>query len=125
MSKYKELLDKFSSYHCNGIFYAFSEEQFELGMKICGYDKNTKLVQDGMGGYGTKEAFDERHEFFNAVEEEIRQKCTPDEVFEFEYWNHECGYTYDYSEALEITRSYFPDYTPSRAFLGELEEKSC
>ena len=125
MSTYKEFLDKFSSYHCNGIFYAFSDKQFEEGMKKCGYDENTKLVKDGMGGFGTREAFNERHEFYKAVEEEIRQNCTPDEIFEFEYWNHECGYTYDYSEALEITRDYFPDYKPSSELLGKLREQYC
>ena len=125
MSNYKKFLDKISSYHCNGIFYAFSNEQFEKGMKACGYDENTKLVKDGMGGYGTREAFDERHKFYSSVEEEIRQNCTPDEIFEFEYWNHECGYTYDYSEALEIVRSYFPNYTPSSELLGKLRKQYC
>ena len=121
---YRLYLDKISKYDGKGIFYAFSEEQFVKGMKECGYDENTKLLRDGMGGYGTREAFEERHEFFNVVEEEIRQNCKPDEVFEFEYWNHECGYTGDHSEALEITRGYFPNYVPSKELLCELNLKS-
>lgn len=120
---YKNYLDKFSTYHNDGIFYAFSKEQFEKGMKECGYKKSGHLLKDGMGGFGTKEAFDERRRFYKEVEKEIRLNCTPDEIFEFEWWNHECGYTYDYSEALAITRDYFPDYVPTRELLQRLQDR--
>lgn len=43
-----------------------------------------------------------------------------EEIFKFEYWNHECGYTGDYSEALEITQIYFEDYIPSAKLLTQL-----
>lgn len=118
---YVQLKKKFEEYENKGIFYAFSKEQFEKGMKKCGYDENTKLVQDGMGGYGTKEAFDERRNFYKEVEEEIRKTCTPEEIFKYEYWNHECEYTGEWDEAIEMTKSYFPKFELTNEILRSLK----
>lgn len=123
MSLYHEINEKAYKHNFEGIFYAFSDKQFEEGMKKCGYDENTKLVKDGMGGFGTKEAFDERRKFYKKINDEIREKCTPEEIFEYEWWNHECGLTYDYSEALEITQEYFPDWEPEDRIVNKLQDK--
>jgi hypothetical protein len=81
------------------------------------------LVGDGYGGIGTREAFKARHDYFETIEKEISEQCNPDEIFEYEYWNHECGYTGDWSEALNITKAYFPEYTPTRKLLNKLQDE--
>lgn len=131
MSKYQDIKDK--AYHIKmpGIFYAFDDKQFNEGLLREGYikegetyqdlkDKGIKLTTDGLGGYGTKEAFEQRNKQYEEIDEEIKENCTPEEIFEYEYHNHECGYTGDWSEALEITNEYFPDFKPTRKLLNKL-----
>lgn len=131
MSKYQDIKDKASKMKMPGIFYAFSDKQFVEGLVREGYidegqtyedfkKKGITLYHDGYGGYGTKEALDARFKKYREIDKEIKENCTPEEIFQYEYHNHECGYTGDYSEALEITNEYFPDFKPTRKLLNEL-----
>ena len=68
-------------------FYAFGEWQFHEGLKKFGLEE------------GTKEGLDE---YFQALRErtaadraQIREKCTPQDVYEVEYNNYECMYDWD------------------------------
>ena len=115
MNTYKELKEKYYESD-KGIFYAFSGEQFIKGMTMCGYDKNTKLIRDDMGGFGTKEAFIKRKERCEAIKNEIIEKCTPEEIYKYEFINHECGYTGDDSEAVKVVREYFKDFESKELF---------
>lgn len=122
MNKYMELAyDVICHAPSEGIFYAFSDKQFEEGMKQCGYTQadidSGRIVKDGIGGFGTREAFDRRNKFYNEVYERIKNECTPEEIFEAEFSNHECGYTGEWTEALEVVREYFPDYTPKASLI--------
>ena len=58
MSKYAELKRKGQTAPADGIFYAFSDEQFAKGLAKCGYTQadvdSGKIVADGFGGYETK-----------------------------------------------------------------------
>lgn len=122
MNKYQELAYNVICHGpSEGIFYAFSDKQFEEGMKKCGYTQadidSGRIIKDGIGGFGTREAFDRRNNFYNEIHERIKKECTPEEIFEMEFGNHECGYTGDWSEALEVVREYFPDYTPTRELI--------
>ena len=127
MSKYAELKRKGETAPADGIFYAFSDEQFAEGLAKCGYTQadvdSGKIVADGFGGYGTIEAFDKRSEFYAKLAERIKIECMPDEIFSYEYWNYECNYTGDIEDALKVTQKYFPWYKPSERLLNELEEK--
>lgn len=122
--KYADYLDVMSSHSHEGIFYAFDDEQFKRGLEKCGYTSETKILKDGFGGFGTREAFDRRHQFYKDTEEKIKRDCTPEEIFSFEYWNHECGYSYDYSEALEIVQLYFPDWLPTAKLLNKIQKEN-
>ena len=115
MNTYKELQEKFYEPD-EGVFYAFSGEQFIKGMAMCGYDKNTKLLKDNMGGFGTKEALIKKKERLEAIKKEIQEKCTPEEIYKYEFINYECGYTGDDSEAVKIVKSFFPDFEPKELF---------
>lgn len=128
MGKYAELKRKaVDNAPVDGIFYAFSDEQFAEGLAKCGYTQadvdDGNIVTDGLGGYGTMEAFDKRNELYAQYNERIKLECMPDEIFSYEYWNHNCNYTGDIVDALKVTQSYFPWYKPSKRLLNELEEK--
>lgn len=115
MNTYKELKNKFGASY-EGIFYAFSEKQFQEGMARCGYKDTSNLITDGMGGVGTREAFRKRAEAWDKIEKEIQEKCTPEEIYRYEFINYECGYTGDDSEAVEIVRKFFKDFESKELF---------
>ena len=126
MSKYTELKEKYSSYHNDGIEYVFGQDQWQDYLKRHNLTKEqaeATLISDGYGGIGTKEAFKARHDYFESIEKEISKQCNPDEIFEHEYWNHECGYTGDWSEALNITQCYFPNYKPKKNLINRLQKE--
>lgn len=127
MTKYTDLKDEASKHHFEGIDYVFGQSQLKEYFERTGYTeadiKSGKLVGDGFGGIGTREAFKARDEWFNQLDERIKAECTPEEIFKHEWWNHECGYTGDHETALRITRCYFPKYTPTQKLLNELQAK--
>jgi hypothetical protein len=89
-----------------GCFFAFSNEQFAAGISEKGLEG--KKIYRGSGGlYGTKEGIEALMNFYDNISIEITEKCTPAEVYEYEYWNHECEYIGDDSEAMKIVVSYF------------------
>lgn len=104
------------------LFCAFSDEQFAKGLAKLGV-KEECVVAGGCGCYGTQEGFEEQTAFFEGLEERIRKECTPDEIYKYEWWNHECGYTYEDDEALKIVRYYFPKYKPTKALKEKLQAK--
>lgn len=125
-NKYTEFRDEYSKYHNDGIEYVFGQDQWRDYLKrhnLTEEQAEATLVSDGYGGIGTKEAFKARDEYFDSVAKKISEQCNPDEIFEYEYWNHECGYTGDWSEALRITRAYFPKYVPTRKLLNKLQKE--
>lgn len=68
-------------------FFAFSEKQFEEGIKRC---NDKKVYSAGHGMFGTMEGLDKYFEFCNNKEKIIRESCNPQEVYYWEYNNHEC-----------------------------------
>lgn len=130
-SIYKELKEKARTMPLNGIFFAFDNKQFIDGCIKCGYLKqgqtmedfkksDIKLVTIGGGGYGSEQAVENMHKQYEQIDNEIRQQCNPDDIFRYEFWNYECGYTMDYEDALKATRHYFPKYKPSKKLVEQL-----
>lgn len=70
-------------------FFAFSDQQFNEGVEKFNLH-GKKLYHAGMGLYGTKEGIDDFFEQYKDPEKEIKEKCNPQEVYFFEYNNHEC-----------------------------------
>ena len=87
-------------------FFAFSDQQFGEGIK-----KNNlegKKIYRGMAGlYGTHEGIKQLYDFYDNLSKEIGEKCNPQEVYDYEFGNHECGYVGDDAEAMKIVISYF------------------
>lgn len=84
-----------------GCFFAFSNEQFAEGIKEKGLE-GQKLYDGGMGLYGTKEGIRKVMDFYDAVNEEVKANCRPQDVYNYEWSNHECSYTNDDAEAMQV-----------------------
>ena len=88
------------------IFFAFSNKQFDEGLRELNERHHTDLTEKdicaaGFGMYGTR---DDITEFFRRSHEKnkkIPELFTPQTVYNYEYNNHECGYTGDDYEAIK------------------------
>ena len=106
MKPYQELSDKHPEMiEC---FFAFSKEQIEKGIKEKGLEgKKLCRYSDINGLFGTREGITQFLKFYDDRHNEIAAECDPQEVYDHEYWNHECGYVCDDSEAINIVIGYF------------------
>ena len=98
LKRYKELCDErckvdVAKYDC---FFAFSNRQFADGLKtIRPLQEGEKLVSIGAGGYGTKDGAKRLFAFYDSINDKIRSECNPQEVYVYEYNNHECCIDWD------------------------------
>ncbi len=89
-------------------FFAFSTEQFNEGMAK--HNLEGQKIYRGVGGlYGTKEGINELMAFYEGLGSRISKECKAQEVYDYEFGNHECSYTNDDSEAMMIVMSYFSE----------------
>lgn len=88
----------------NNCFWAFSQEQFLQGLSRFGLLEDWKAgkiqieqARNGLIGThaGIEAYFRALAEMTAASREEIREKCTPQDVYEVEYNNYECMYDWD------------------------------
>lgn len=103
LNRYIELSNEQPDSDKYGIFWAFSNEQYENGksrMKELGFYKDgQKIYSFGAGGYGTsKESIDKFFGFYNERAKKIVAECDPQEVYLYEYDNHECMLSWDGDE---------------------------
>lgn len=104
MSKYTELKEQHAPMW--ETFFAFSNEQFDQGMKEAGIE-GKKIFSGGAGLYGTRAGIDKLMQFYEEREKRIAENCTPQEVYNYEFSNHECDYVGDDTEAIDIVINYF------------------
>lgn len=82
-------------------FFAFSKQQFEEGMKK--HSLYGKKIYSGSGNlYGTKEGIQKLMDHYDAIDKQIAAECPPQEVYDYEFDNHECCYTNDDNMVLDI-----------------------
>jgi hypothetical protein len=63
-----------------------------------------------MGGlYGTKEGRTELRNFYSGWNDRIAKECNPQEVYDYEYDNHEGSITCDDTDAMMIVISTFTE----------------
>ena len=90
-------------------FFAFSNKQFDEGVK----EKNLegqKILSAGNGLYGTREGIINFLGFYDNLNKRIGENCDPQEIYDYEFANHECGYVGDDLEAVKLLLNYFkPD----------------
>lgn len=89
-------------------FFAFSTEQFNEGVKK--HNLEGQKIYRGYGGlYGTSEGINELMSFYNNLNERIGKECDPQEVYDYEFDNHECSITCDDTEPMKIVMGIFTE----------------
>lgn len=89
-----------------GCFFAFSNKQFKEGVEKNELD-GVKIYHAGAGLYGTKEAIKAFLNEYDSRAEKIKKECTPQEVYDYEYANHECNWVAEDTEAIKRCLAYF------------------
>lgn len=98
IERYKELQQEKLNIDCYryDCFFAFSNQQFDDGLKkIRPLNEGEKLVSMGGGMYGTRDGVDKFFAAYDVIYEKIKQECNPQEVYFYEYNNHECQTSWD------------------------------
>ena len=89
-------------------FFAFSTQQFQEG--ITKHNLEDKKIYRGYGGlYGTKEGIEELMNFYDKINERIGKECNPQDVYDYEFDNHECSITCDDTEPMMIVLGVFTE----------------
>lgn len=105
MNKYLEIKGKHEKeFEEFPMFFAFSEKQFEEGLKKLGCTKNDIYSLSGTGGFYRKSDSKKLNAMFDKWNKEIEEAIKDDEyvyqMFRYELGNHEYCITYDYEETL-------------------------
>lgn len=99
-----------------GVFWAFSNDQFEDGyaqLVSLGFikegDKIVSAASAGFNGlFGTFEGIKGYLGFYGDKKKPIREKCDPQEIYFYEFNNHECQIDWDGdASAVECVAEYF------------------
>ena len=99
MKSYTQIKDQHPElFQC---FFAFSNSQFEEG-KIKAGITDQKILSGGAGLYGTKEGIKKLFADYDAIDKEIAENCDPQDVYNYEFDNHECSYTNDDEQPINI-----------------------
>ena len=111
MNRYHELKNEHPKSEDYGVFFAFSNEQFEEGRKGLirkGYLKEgEKVCQGPYGMFGSKDEIQRYLDFYAERGKRIKEECSPQEVYFYEFNNHECMVTCDDDDALRVVIDYF------------------
>ena len=79
-----------ANYDC---FFAFSREQLEEGLKRIGKTKD-QIYKYGNGLFGTHDGFTRYMNYLKQADERIKNECDPQEIYFYEFNNHECMIDY-------------------------------
>ena len=89
-------------------FFAFSKEQFNEG--IAKHKLEGQKIYQAQGGlYGTNEGITELMNFYDNLNTRIANECDPQEVYDYEFDNHECSITCDDTDAMKIVLGIFTE----------------
>lgn len=107
VKRYREIQDEHPDADKCGVFFAFSNQQFSEGYKHLielGHIKDgDKVVRSVGGAFGTEEGLDKFFKFYEDRNEPIKEECDPQEVYFYEYNNHESMIAWDGDlEAIKI-----------------------
>lgn len=106
MSNYYQLKDKQPT--LVDCFFAFSRSQYEKAI-IENNLQGKKIFRADGGLYGTQEGIKKLYDDYENISKEITETCDPQEVYDYEFINHECSYVGDDEEAIKLVVSYFGD----------------
>jgi hypothetical protein len=82
-----------------GVFFAFSNEQFNEGAKSLtkrGFITDESQIKRGpAGSFGTLESLTKMMDWYDERDKKIKAECDPQEVYFWEFNNHETPYGWD------------------------------
>lgn len=87
-------------------FFAFSNDQLKEGIAKHNLE-GKKLCSAGAGLFGTREGIKKLLDDYEQIDKNIAAECDPQEVYDYEFDNHECSYTCEDSEAFAIVERIF------------------
>lgn len=87
-------------------FFAFNQKQFDQGLEKTGLDRSD-VISPGMGLYGSRRGVEALRKF-NQETHQLMSQCNPQEVYDYEFDNHECDYVGSDFQAMEFVLSLFP-----------------
>lgn len=106
-----------------GIFYAFSNEQFEKYRTYKEESSDCDYVYVGAGAYIHKKDKNNLDEYFNVILPELKKRfinsINIDDLIEYELINHECYYTGDFYEIVPVIESYLNSDISQRCDITE------
>ncbi len=104
LEKYQQL--KYENHApMEGCFFAFNKQQYEEGYEEIKHllSEGEKIVSVGDTGlFGKRECVDRYFDFYDNKNKLIREQCDPQEVYYYEWNNHEICYANDDEEAIKI-----------------------
>lgn len=106
MSNYTALKDQ--SPELVDCFFAFSNSQYTEAIEKHNL-QNKKILRAAGGLFGTQEGIQKLYDDYEAISKQITDTCEPQEVYAYEFDNHECSYVGDDEEAIKLVVSYFGD----------------
>ena len=87
-------------------FHAFNDRQMNEGLEKTGLSRST-IVHYGYGLYGSKAGITKYLQFYDNIDKQIAAQCTPQEVYDAEYDNHECDYNQSDTAAMVLVLGIF------------------
>lgn len=108
VKRYREIKDMQPDADKCGVFFAFSNSQFREGydhlVELGHIKKGEKVIRTDLGGmFGTKEGIDKFLSYYADRDKDIIAECDPQEVYFYEYNNHESMIAWDGDlEAIKI-----------------------
>ena len=115
IKRYRQIRNTHPDADKYGVFFAFSDKQFNEGynrlVRLGHIKKGDKIMHDkNTGAFGTKEGLDGFFKFYDDNLAQIPKECDPQEVYFYEYNNHECMFSWDGDlEAINIIRRFWDD----------------
>lgn len=104
--KYNEEFNKI------GVFWAFSNQQFEEN-KTHKEAPDSEYISVGCGGYIHKSNKEKLNNFFKVILPQLRKEFVNniniDELIDYELSNHECYYTGEWYEIIDLIKDYEPN----------------
>jgi hypothetical protein len=106
---YKGIYDKHPSADEYGVFFAYSDKQLSEGLSKFGYEKSdiVRVDAQGLGLYGPREKCLAFLGEYEKRAERVKKECNPQDIYDYEFDNHECGYTGDDMEVMELIEDIF------------------
>ena len=93
-----------------GVFFAFSNKQFEENRTYKNI-KDMKYLSIGYGGYIAKKdkpKYDNfNHKIYKQLKDNFIKQVNKNDFILYELYNHECYYTYELEEVTNIIKDYY------------------